>query len=70
MRGCFKSFRRRREGQCFVVAFAVLQAVIDLADPAVEQVTQGGGMRIAVFVASSPVVDLGTRRGGQGSEGP
>lgn len=48
-----------RKGRVFVEQRVVLEAVVELAEHAVEEVALGGGMPVAVGVAAAPVVGLG-----------
>src|SRR5690606_5520972 len=57
------------EGVLFVEELPGLQAVVELADHAVEQVPLRLGMPVSV-VAPSPVVGGGSGRGREGGEGP
>jgi hypothetical protein len=52
-----------------VVVFAGLQAVVELAEEAVEQVPQGCGVAVTVL-SSAAVVILWCARFGHGREGP
>ncbi|MFE6128310.1 transposase [Streptomyces sp. NPDC056437] len=49
-----------REGVLFVVALPGLEAVVELAEEAVEQVALSGVVPVSVF-APAPVVDVGSR---------
>jgi transposase len=48
-----RDFARGREGQGFVERFVGLDAVVELAGQAIEEVAQGGGVAVAAFVDGS-----------------
>jgi hypothetical protein len=47
------------EGGVFVEQFGVLEAVVELADHAVEQMTLGAGVPVSAVVAAVAVVGFG-----------
>lgn len=54
---CGESGWKRR---VFIEQLAVLEAVVELAEHAVEEVALGGGVPVPMVVAAAPVVGLGT----------
>lgn len=53
--------KRGGEGYYFVEQSVVLEAVVELADHAAEEVPLGSSVPVAVVVTAAPVVALGTR---------
>jgi hypothetical protein len=58
-----------RERNVLVEQLAGLEAVVELANHAVEQMPLGGGVRVSLFTPTA-VVGFGAGRGPQGGEGP
>ncbi len=65
MAGSRRYLRGWDEGVLFVEVLPGLEAVVELSEESVEQVTLGGVVPVAVL-ASAPVVGLGSGRGLEG----
>ena len=65
MAGSCRYLREWGEGALFVAVLPGLEAVVELSEESVEQVTLGGVVPVAVL-ASAPVVGVGSGRGLEG----